>query len=307
MDPCSSCQLTKYCTYKTGSSQSETLSRHCDSFDGERTQKHIGVNDTNIFSQASHRNVWLPYVANELVDEVLSYLDVHDRNALLRTCWNLHCVSARRLYMHVSVTAYKARRFFKTIGESRMNYGMYTRSLQYSAASNTDAWLTYVLFRDALSHFPELETITLTVRSELSSLLSFIIKKSTSGLSMLEEADFETYGSPPGKFALERLRTLNLHGDLRVLKLFQFRSLTTLYLTERLEEEDFLYFLHAVSTNKEGNRNTVLKNLTITFDEAFNTQSMTHIFKNLAEQLPNLHKLTIRCPKINALVRLESI
>lgn len=241
--------------------------------------------------------------ANELLDEIISYLPLRsDQLSAMSTCRSFHWPAARSLYRNVSVSDYKARRFFKTITESTIGYEYFIRTLKYRATSNTDVHLNHLLLRDAIPRLYNLEHLSLSIRSSLSPFLIYILKKFSIVSDIILFTD--TYSSRcniDNTFhRLDKLRKFSVHGDIKLLKLLTYRKIHKVEITGPISDTDFAYVMTAL-TFPESKKNPVMRDLTMTFDRPLRRHIVYAIIR-IAESFPNISRLSIRGLRLNALV-----
>ncbi|KDR81279.1 hypothetical protein GALMADRAFT_208062 [Galerina marginata CBS 339.88] len=236
--------------------------------------------------------LFLPFLANELLDKIVRDLGLSDGLSLMQTCWMFHDIVARVLYRVVAVSENDARRFFKTVAESKQHYGQYARALSYMATSQMDVGLTYFLLCAAIPKMEYLRHLNLTVRSDLSPFLLHQFRTH----SVIRSALYSN-GDPSSR-VLPNLQKFTLHGDLALMDVVWHRTITSISITLPMSESSFTLFLDMATD--ELKTNPLLRELGLVLRHSMGAKIVTHL-NRVGFAFPNLRTLVVKIPSANAL------
>lgn len=231
-------------------------------------------------------------LAPEVLEEVVSYLLPVDQRTVMSTSKVLHDVTARQLYRHIKVSAeMQGFRLLETLVWSKAGYAAHPRTLHYGGRRVYYSHDFHVLLVKALGKLERLTYLSLDVRP-----VHFFDAPSNGIDFGLDRPINRT----PAWSRPRSLHTFRLHGDMRLLVVNVFRTVTELSLANELNRQGLEALFDAIAP---AGQNTVLTNLQLTLDRSADESRINSTIYKVSGGCPNIETLALRAPKVNALVR----
>jgi len=189
----------------------------------------------------------------------------------------------------------------KTIAESKEDYGLLLRSLEFASNSNKDLFTTYPMLCNAIHRMHNLETLHLNIPYKVSPYLIYLLRRKnilhnpSVNDNKIVCNDLESFTT-----VLPNLRHLYIHGSTDLLQIMTARKLMLLTLTVILGNDSLPLLVSAATGGT--NKNKTVTSLTITLHTEIEVNSIITSLLTIVFAFPEMKHLTIRTPTVNPLV-----
>jgi len=251
------------------------------------------------------------HLANEMLDEITSYLPKRSQTALSQTCRKLHAVATRLLYKNINVNGRQARRLCVTLMSRNVapsvRYAHLVRSFAYQSQTTFDLYLSYPLLCDALMEMHGLQSLELCIPQSVSAFLLVLMNRKNIFREKVEaemlQNSFIGHGNNSHSWnVLPSIRMVKIGGDIRTLNVVHHRSVTSVTLLEQLAIGDARSVIKILTRSHPLCINRCIRSLDMGVLSPGIKDSLRLLYQ-LSVAFPNLHHLCYRVPSINVMVR----
>jgi len=250
-------------------------------------------------------------LANELLDEIASYLPRDAQIRFMRTSKLMHDVGSRHLYREINTTGLQARRFCLTIISKNLSgvsaYAEHVRSFSYHGSGFFDVCLTYPLVCDALAAMSRLRMVSLSIPEGNGDFFLDLMNKKHIFRKHVNVTSLMRLSTPPSpklfsRVTLPMLENLEIGGDLSILRIAQHRKIRRVTFTEELFNGDLGKVIQILGNfDATGSVNTILRTLSVRIGSGSIHETFSQ-FLLLSDAFPGLESLSYGSPHLNALV-----
>jgi len=258
----------------------------------------------------SNERTGIFHLANEMLDEITSYLPKSSQTVLSQTCHKFHAVATRLLYKNIKVNGRQARRLCVTLMSRNISpaarYVDLIRSFAYQSQTTFDLYLSYPLLCDALMEMQGLQSLELQVPRSISAFLLTLMNRKHIFREKVEVQMFQdSYIGHGNNFhswnVLPSVRMIKIGGDIRTLNVVQHRSITSVTLLEELTLDDAKSVIEILTRSHPLRVNRSIHTLDIGVLSP-EVKDYLRLLYQLSVAFPNLHHLDYRAPLINVMV-----
>jgi len=270
----------------------------------------VGTVFTSTDSPAQQETVFkIHHLPPEILDEIFQELPKAVCVKLLTTSSTFHAVLSRIIYNTVNVQALRARQFLAIIASPesrRIAYGSLVRSLGYTASSNVDVYMTFILLCKALTKMDGLVSLSLTIPKAFSKFL------------LREMHRTNIFRQPPTSFdhihrltqpklqssynLLPYLQQLVIFGDVKIVELARYRPVRELQVIFPMDFTDLTHFFDMFSRDPE--ERVKVRSVAVSFNFQKSDEVIFALW-GLSHAFQGARHVSISASHINSLVSLE--
>ena len=240
-------------------------------------------------------------LANEMMDEILSYTSLKDLHAMGLVNKSLHCRSTITLYSEVLVSQYTSNRLSFTLscqGTRSFYLVSLVKKFTLIIDNNRDDLLVLPLIIITLECLKNLSILCLSILNEsIMVLMGDIISSEHTSAALALQNPSKISGSP---LHLPLLQKLVVQGPIQLIDIGQFRSVSTVLISGPLSLDQLDTVLGQL---KCPNQFCCLKTVGIHLHKNLN---MEDFMICMVDNLPTLFTLSINQERMNPFIRYHS-